>query len=95
MESSLVPLALVVGTLAALAFVLVPLVRNEEDLQSLRRSRPGMRHLHGRNETENGAETVDGEIEQSTDDERRCPHCGATVDPEFRYCGECCSPLPE
>jgi hypothetical protein len=76
---------LVVGALAALAFVLAPLLRSETDLKSLRRPRPGTRHLHG-------LESIDVEPRVETD--RRCHHCGARVEEEYDFCGECGSPLP-
>ncbi len=73
------------GVLAALAFVLAPLLRSEADLKSLRRPRPGTRHLHG----------LEGrEMRLREEYERRCPHCGATVEDGYVFCGECGSPLP-
>jgi hypothetical protein len=74
----------VLGALAALGFVLAPLVRREADLKSLRRPRPGTRHLHG-------LESVDVEIRDPG--ERRCHHCGARADGDFQFCGDCGSPL--
>jgi hypothetical protein len=75
----------VVGALAALAFVLAPLLRSEADLKSLRRARPGTRHLHG-------LESV--EVELRSPSERRCHHCGAPVDAGYDFCGNCVEPLP-
>jgi hypothetical protein len=77
--------ALVIGALFAVAFVLAPLLRSEADLKPLRRRRPGTRHLHG-------LDSVD--IDPETPETRRCPHCGATVETAFDFCGECASPLP-
>ena len=79
------PIAILVGVVLALAFILAPLVRSEADLKPLRRRRPGTRHLHG-------LESEDIELIDS--DSRDCPHCGATVDSAFDFCGECASPLP-
>jgi ribosomal protein S27AE len=78
-------IAIGAGVVLALAFVLAPLVRSETDLQPLRRQRPGTRHLRG-------LSSVD--VEVLTRDTRQCPHCGATVDAAFDFCGECASPLP-
>jgi len=78
-------IALVVGGALALAFILAPLVRSEADLKPLRRRRPGTRHLHG-------LDSVD--VDVTAAETRRCPHCGATVDAAFDFCGECASPLP-
>ena len=75
----------VVGVLAALAFVFAPLVRSEADLKSLRRPRPGTRHLHG---------LESREMPLRDEGERRCPHCGASVADGYVFCGECASPLP-
>jgi hypothetical protein len=79
------PIAILVGVILALAFILAPLVRSEADLKPLRRRRPGTRHLHG-------LESEDIELIDS--DSRDCPHCGARVDSAFDFCGECASPLP-
>lgn len=76
---------LVAGALAAVAFVLAPLLKSDAETKSLRRPRPGTRHLHG-------LESVDVELTEETD--RRCPHCGASVEPDYDFCGECTSPLP-
>jgi hypothetical protein len=82
----MVPLiAIVVGAVLALAFILAPLVRSEADLKPLRRRRPGTRHLHGLESTD---------IELLDPDSRDCPHCGAAVGADFDFCGECASPLP-
>lgn len=77
--------AIGVGAVLALTFVLAPLVRSETDLKPLRRPRPGTRHLHG-------LSSVD--VELLNPDERECPHCGATVAAVYDFCGECASPLP-
>ena len=78
-------IAIAAGAVLALAFVIAPLVRSETDLKPLRRRRPGTRHLHG-------LSSADVDVISRT--ERSCPHCGATVDVAFDFCGECASPLP-
>jgi hypothetical protein len=78
-------ITLMVGVILATAFVLAPLLRSETELKPLRRSRPGTRHLHG-------LESED--VEVVSVESRDCPHCGATVDADFDFCGECASPLP-
>lgn len=77
--------ALAIGGLCALAFVLAPLVRNEADIEPIRRPRPGTRHLHG-------LDGVDVDLPDAGD--RRCHHCGAAVEEAYTYCGECSGPLP-
>lgn len=83
----MVPVTALVGiaVLLAVAFVLAPLVRSETDLKPLRRPRPGTRHLHG-------LESIDVELTGS--DQRHCYHCGASVDSDFDFCGQCSNPLP-
>jgi hypothetical protein len=76
---------LALGTFVALVFVLAPLLREESSLKSLRRPRPGTRHLHG-------LESVD--VEPQSERDRRCYHCGQCVDVGYDYCSECVKPLP-
>ena len=67
------------------AYVLAPLFRDEDELGSLDSPRPGTRNLHGPNPEETRdrrAVTLDGDLTQ-------CPDCGAAVETEYRYCGEC------
>jgi len=78
-------LLVAVGGILAVAFVLAPLLQREEDIKPIRRPRPGMRHLHG-------LESKDVDIPDA--DERRCPHCGATVEEAFDFCGQCGDPVP-
>jgi len=81
----MVEILLVVLGVVVTAFVLAPLLRTEESLQPIRRARPGTRHLHG-------LDSVD--VEPAATDRRECPHCGAAVDGEFDFCGQCSNPLP-
>lgn len=78
-------LAIGVGVILAIAFLLAPLVRSEAELKPIRRPRPGTRHLHGLDSTD---------VEPLDPDHRICPHCGASVGARFDFCGECASPLP-
>ena len=78
-------IAIAAGVVLALVFVLAPLVRSETDLKPLRREQSGTGHLRG-------LSSVD--VELLTPDTRQCPHCGASVDAAFDFCGECASPLP-
>jgi len=75
----------VLGAVAIAAFILAPLARPEEKIKPIRRPRPGTRHLHG-------LDSVD--VEPADTEERRCPHCGASVGSEFVFCGQCSKPLP-
>lgn len=72
----------VLGGLIAVVFVLAPLFRSEEDLEPLNRTRPGTRTLDG--PTEQQQERL-APVEEGV----RCWNCGAVVDAEFKYCGEC------
>jgi hypothetical protein len=78
-------LLMALGAVLVAAFVLAPLFRREEDLKSIRRQRPGTRHLHG-------LESVDVEVPDV--EQRHCLHCGSPVDEEYVFCGECCKPVP-
>lgn len=70
------------------AFVLAPLVRSETELEPIHRPRPGVRNIRGPTREEL-------DRRESTDQQRLadgaviCPRCGAVVDSEFRYCGQC------
>ncbi|MFW6382500.1 MAG: hypothetical protein ACOCZD_00495 [Haloferacaceae archaeon] len=77
-------LLVVLLTLAAL-YVLAPLVRDEDDLADLNRSRPGTRSLHGPN-TE---ETRERRVVTLERGETQCSNCGAVVETGYNYCGEC------
>jgi len=75
----------VLGAAVLAAFVLAPLVKSEEDLKPFRRRRPGTRHLHGLDSVE---------VDPTVPDQRQCPHCGASVETEFDFCGQCSNPVP-
>lgn len=74
------------AAIAAAAFVLAPLVRSEEDIDRIHRSRPGVRNIRG--PTPEGLEPSQ---QPSIDAAGKtgCPHCGAPVAEEYRYCGYC------
>jgi len=68
----------------ASAYVVVPLARDEDDLEALNGPPPGVRDLTGASAEER--------TEGPTPRERRCPACGARVEPAFDLCGACVRP---
>ncbi|WP_436902275.1 DUF7577 domain-containing protein [Halovenus halobia] len=74
------------AAIAAAAFVLAPLVRAEEDIDRIHRSRPGVRNIRGPT-----PEELQADQQPSTDATGKtgCPHCGAPVTEGYRYCGQC------
>lgn len=78
---------LVLGVaIAAVAFVLAPLVRSEADLDRIHRPRPGVRNIRGPT-----PEALEQRRQAAVDAEDAvgCPRCDAAVDEQYRYCGAC------
>lgn len=71
-------------------FIAAPLLRSEDEIQPLYRSRPGARPLSG----STGDETSDSEYGPLPEKGRiRCQHCGTVSDTTYDYCGGCLEPL--
>jgi hypothetical protein len=66
-------------------YVLVPLFRDEDELEGFDRVFPGTRTLHGPN-MEEAHEPREAALD---DDVVRCSNCGAVVETEYSYCSEC------
>lgn len=86
----LLVLAGVALAIFAIGFVCAPLLRSEDEIQPLYRSRPGVRHLYGptgdeRSDVDHGPLLEDGRI--------RCQDCGTVNDATYDYCEECLGPL--
>ena len=83
----------------AIWFVCAPLVRSEEEIQPLYRSRPGVRHLYGPTGDETSERTTDEETSERDfvplleDGQVRCLQCGTVNDTTYDYCEECVEPL--
>jgi hypothetical protein len=75
----LLSVAVAVSSVVTAAFLLEPLVRDEEDLKPLDRRRE-----RGRSETEL-------EVERMT--VQCCRHCGRNVNGEYAFCGGCARPV--
>lgn len=81
-----VTIAVIGGVLLLGAFILEPLLRSEDELEPLVRERPGTRNLSGPHDPQRDQPIrTDGGI--------TCQNCGAVVDEEFDYCGECATPV--
>ena len=74
------------AAVAILAFVLAPLVRSEGSLDRLHRPRPGVRNIRGPT-----PEALEKRRQAAVDAEDAvgCPSCGAAVDDQHHYCGDC------
>lgn len=83
----LLVVALLLSAALLLAFVLAPLFRDEEDFESFDRPRPGTRTLHGPRPEQ--TQQVDWRLPERG--ETYCSNCGAIIETEYNYCGECLS----
>jgi len=80
----------VVFTIFAIGFICAPLVRSEDEIRPLYRSRPGVRHLYG----PTGDEISDADYGPLPEKGRvRCRHCGTVNDATYDYCEECLGSL--
>jgi hypothetical protein len=76
------------GGSLALLFIVAPLLRSEDELESFDQPRPGMRNLNAATD-ENGSHQVETEDGLMI----RCPNCGTVVDGDYKYCGDCATQL--